>query len=94
MNSHPYGISNLTATRSQELLSEGRRRQLAKTAPPGHRSALREPAHLVHGCASRVLALAGSLLRSQLRAANRSTAAKSWAAHLATTNSPLTRESL
>ncbi len=35
MNSHPYGISNLTATRSQELLSEGRRRQLAKTALPG-----------------------------------------------------------
>ena len=44
MNSHPYGISSLTATRSQELLSEGRRRQLAKTAPPGHRSVLREPA--------------------------------------------------
>ena len=94
MNSHPYGISELTASHSQELLGEGRRRQLAKTAPPRPRSALRDPVHLVHAWASRVLALAGSLVRSPLRVPSRSTAAKSWAAPFATSKSPLTRESL
>ena len=94
MNSHPYGISELTASHSQELLGEGRRRQLAKTAPPRPRSALRDPVHLVHTWASRVLALAGSHVRSPLRVPSRSTAAKSWAAPFATSKSPLTRESL
>ena len=34
MNNHPHAISQLTAAHSRDLLNEGRRRQLAKTAAP------------------------------------------------------------
>ena len=54
MNGHSYGISKLTAAHSRELLSEGHRRQLAKTVPPRPRLALREPGRLVHAWASRI----------------------------------------
>ena len=53
MNGHSYGISKLTTAHSRELLSEGHRRQLAKTVPPRPRLALREHGRLVHTWASR-----------------------------------------
>jgi hypothetical protein len=64
MNGHSYGISKLTSEHSRELLSEGRRRQLAKTAPPRPRFALRELGRFVPAWASRILGLAASLVPS------------------------------
>jgi hypothetical protein len=94
MNNHPYGISQLTSARSGDLLSEGRQRQLAKTAPSRPRSGLRQPVRLVHSWASRVLALAGSIVRSPLPARSEGTAATSSVDPMAKRQSVVASETL
>jgi hypothetical protein len=62
MNSHPHGISKLTSDHSRDLLTEGLRRQLAKTAP--HRSPLaaRQPGQVIRSWASRIVGVTTSLM--------------------------------
>jgi hypothetical protein len=61
VNSHPYGISKLTTAHSEELLTEGRRRQLARTTPPRLRSHRRR---LLGAWTSWILDHAASLVTS------------------------------
>jgi len=92
MNNHPYGISQLTAAHSRDLLDEGSRRQLARTAARKQRSVLKQPARLAHSWASRALALAGSFIGA---APDRSgTPAPDWCAPLTTTTSLMPKETL
>jgi hypothetical protein len=92
MNNHPYGISQLTAAHSHDLLDEGRRRQLAKAAARKPHSLLRQPARLVRAWASRALALAGSLVGA---APDRSgTPTPGWCVPLTTGTSVVPKETI
>ncbi len=66
MNSHPYGISKLTTAHSNELLSEGRRRQLAKSASPAPRSPVLKRTRFMMVWAPRMLRLIRSFVPSAL----------------------------
>jgi hypothetical protein len=97
MNNHPYGISQLTSAHSHDLLDEGRRRQLAKTAAPRPSSLLRQPARTAHSWAWRALALAGSLLAATVPGrSHRSdgTQTPDWPGPLATSKSVATHKTL
>jgi hypothetical protein len=66
MNSHPYGISELTTAHSNDLLSEGRRRQLARSGSPAPGSSVPKRNRLMPVWATRVRKLALSLVPSAL----------------------------
>jgi hypothetical protein len=66
MNTHPYGISKLTAAHSSELLSEGHRRQLAKSASPAPGSPVPRRSRLTLVWALRMLKFVISLVPSAL----------------------------
>jgi len=91
---HPHGISQLTAARSQDVLGEGRRRQLAETALPGPWLVVRGTRRLVPAWALRASALTTSLVWSWMGAHTRGTAAPDWAAPLPTSKPAVTGETL
>ena len=92
MNSHPHGISKLTTAHSRDLLSEGRRRQLAKTAPVRPRPGLGHPSHLLRAWASRIVAIAGLLAPFARYARKKNSETTGWAAPIATGNPAVTGE--
>ncbi|HTT88891.1 MAG TPA: hypothetical protein VMF65_04995 [Acidimicrobiales bacterium] len=92
MNSHPHGISQLTTAHSRDLLSEGGRRQLAKTAPARRRPVLGQPSRLLRAWASRTVAIAGLLAPSARYARKKNSETACWTAPIATGNPAVTGE--
>jgi hypothetical protein len=91
MNSHPHGISKLTTAHSRDLLSEGRRRQLAKTAP-ARRPVLVQPSRVLRAWASRIVAIAGLLAPSARYARKKNSETAGWTAPIANGNPAVTGE--